>query len=109
MNCPTQQQAVESTPTLDAEWLRLEVLGRCLLESRSGRPPGSDTLDQLQSLQADVVQIRNGAFSPWRRLLRTLAMDLLACVIGPQAHPPLAWIYRDLISMAASTLMPAPY
>ncbi|MFC6671263.1 ATP-binding protein [Marinobacterium aestuariivivens] len=100
MNSPTPQQAVESTPTLDAEWLRLEVLGRCLLDSRSGRAPDSDTLKQLQNLQAQVVQLRNGPFSPWRRLLRTqappLAMDLLACVIGPQAHPPLAWIYRDL-------------
>jgi len=100
MNSPTPQQALQSSVTLDVEWQRLEALGRCLLDTRYGRDPDSGTLEHLQNLQSQVCTLRDGAFSPWRRLLRpqapALAMDLLACVVGPQAHPPLAWIYRDL-------------
>ena len=94
------RQSVENLPTLSAEWLRLEVLGRCLLASRVGRDPDAETLEQLQHLQTEVNALRKAKFSPWLRLLRPgaplLAFDLLACIIGPQAHPPLAWIYRDL-------------
>ena len=85
---------------IQAEWERIELLGRCLLCSRVGQEPEQEQINQLQHLQHRVEMVRRGEGSPWMRLptadLSPLALDVLACVFASEAQPKVGWLYQEL-------------
>ena len=85
---------------IQAEWERIELLGRCLLYSRIGKEPEQEQISQLQHLQHRVEMVRRGEGSPWMRLpiadLSPLALDVLACVFASEAQPKVGWLYQEL-------------
>lgn len=85
--------------TLSAEWQRIDVLGRCLINERQGRLVPEHVKLRLKSLQDIIGRIRKQ--SPWKDLiqtknLQTMDQDILACVIAPEAEPRLGWLYQEL-------------
>lgn len=85
---------------IQAEWERIELLGRCLLSSRLGKEPDQGLLSQLQYLQHRVEMVRQAERSPWMRLpvtdLSPLALDVLACIFVSEAQPKVGWLYQEL-------------
>ncbi len=88
------------TPTIQAEWQRLDVLARCLIGSKSGKTEDVELLNQLQQLQHQVEWLRNSSINPWQRLpthdLPPLALDVLAAVFVSEAQPRIGWLYQEL-------------
>jgi hypothetical protein len=91
---------------LRAEWQRVELLGRCLLQARAGKRPEPETLKQLKHLQRQVSQLRATESGPWARLpvegLSGLALDVLACVYAAEAQPQVGLMYQDLQGLSQS-------
>jgi hypothetical protein len=85
---------------LTAEWDRVDVLARCLLQSQSGKEPEPDLVHRLKRLQHQVDRLRGDAAGPWRRLpldgLPALAPALLACIYAPEVQPRIGWHYQAL-------------
>lgn len=88
-----------STDPLAAEWERVELLGHLLAESRQGRQPNPEVLARLQDLQRQVEQTRRegrGLSQATPHPLSFLELDVLACVMAPEAEPRLGWLFQTL-------------
>ena len=85
--------------TLAAEWLRVECLGECLQGVRQNQSIPEEQTDRLKNLQEGTMAARLES-DVWRDLsvqgLDMLEMDILACVLAPEAQPRLAWMYQTL-------------
>jgi len=83
----------------DAEWKRVELLARCLLENRSSDKTSPDLILELEAVHRLVLQQRQGD-SPWDRPvfhgLDDLALDVLACVYATEARPVVGLLFQDL-------------
>ena len=88
------------TPSIQVEWQRLDVLVRCLMDSRMGKTQNADLLDQLQQFQHQVELLRDSMASPWNKLpthdLPPLAFDVLAAIYVSDAQPRVGWLYQEL-------------
>ncbi|MEL6620009.1 MAG: ATP-binding protein [Pseudomonadota bacterium] len=84
---------------LDPEWDRIEALALCLVETRQGREPPEGLLTALQSLQAAVVDLRQGT-SQWHGLpldgLGMLEMDILSALAAVEVQPRVGWLFQTL-------------
>ncbi len=84
---------------LEAEWKRIELLARCLLESRGGKEPSEGLLAQLRESQHQVKFLRQEGNS-WNSLpvveLPELALDMLVAVYAPAVNPNVALLFQDL-------------
>ncbi len=88
-----------SPGSLSIEWDRIELLGHLLSESRQGRQGAPATLERLQKLQASVAQQRRqgqGLMSLTAKDLSPMELDVLACVLAPEAEPRLGWLFQNL-------------
>jgi hypothetical protein len=96
---PAAARPTPSLPGLEVEWQRLECLGECLLAARQGRPVEEALALRLEALQEAVVATRFQT-AAWQVLpvagLEMGEMDVLACVLAPEAQPRLAWLYQSL-------------
>ena len=93
--------------SLSSEWERIELLGHLLAESRHGRQAAPVLLERLQKLQGAVAQFRQqgqGLMSLAAKPLSPMELDVLACVLAPEAEPRLGWLFQNLQSGA-----PQPY
>jgi len=88
------------TPTIQAEWQRLDVLVSCLMGSKSGKAQDAELLNQLQHLQHQVEWLRSSSDNPWQQLptddLPPLALDVLAAIFVCEAQPRIGWLYQEL-------------
>lgn len=88
-----------STGSLSAEWERIELLGHLLAESRRGKQAAPALLERLQKLQQVVDQYRRqgqGLILLAPKPLSTMELDILACVLAPEAEPRLGWLFQTL-------------
>jgi hypothetical protein len=84
---------------LAAEWERIGLLGYLLNESRQGRQAPPDLLDRLKNLQGKIEQCRwdgQGLTKKVSLPLSSLELDVLACVLAPEADPRLGWLFQSL-------------
>ncbi|BBO89466.1 ATP-binding protein [Desulfosarcina ovata] len=84
---------------LTPEWERVELLGHLLAASRRGRPAPADLLDRLRTLQGRLEQDRRhgrGLCGAVPSPLSDLELDVLACVMAPEAEPRLGWLFQTL-------------
>jgi len=100
MNAPL---ATLERVSLDPEWLRIEVLCRCLLSARHNAEPGAKLLAELARLQAEVNALRAGN-NAWKadvvHGLAAAEMDILATVLAAEAQPKVAWHFQELLGGA---------
>ena len=85
--------------SLSAEWERLALLGHLLAESRQGRQVTPVLLERLQKLQGQVDHHRRqgqGLMSLVAKPLSSMELDVLACVLAPEAEPRLGWLFQNL-------------
>ena len=85
--------------SLAAEWQRIDILGRCLINNRRGQLIPESIKLRLKSLQEVVVSLRQTP--PWQVLIRDKKLDpvdqdILACVVAPLAEPRLGWMFQEL-------------
>lgn len=88
-----------SVEHLAVEWERIEVLGHLLSESRRDRQASQAALERLEQLQAQVEQQRRrgrGLVSLSPAALSSMELDVLACVLAPEAEPRLGWLFQHL-------------
>lgn len=88
-----------STSSLTVEWARIELLSHLLSESRQGRQAAPALLERLQKLQGEVEEQRRqgqGLVALAPNPLSTMEMDVLACVLAPEAEPRLGWLFQNL-------------
>jgi hypothetical protein len=84
---------------LSAEWERIGLLGYLLSESRQGHQAPPDLLDRIKNLQRQVEQCRWEGQGLTKRVsmpLSPMELDILACVIAPEAEPRLGWLFQTL-------------
>ena len=94
-----QQARKLSGGRLAPEWERVELLGHLLATSRRGRQAPSGLLERLQTLQWQVEKDRRegrGLCAAVPSPLSSLELDVLACVMAPEAEPRLAWLFQTL-------------
>jgi len=92
-------QNLALTQALNKEWERIELLAHLLVESRQGRQAASSVLERLQQVQLEVDQDRSqgrGLAGAAGLLLTVLELDILACVLAPEAEPRLGWLFQHL-------------
>ena len=86
-------------PGLAAEWERIELLGRCLAESRQGREASDESLSRLRALQGQVEHDRQVG-GTWQGVapvpLTPIECDVLACAVAPEAEPRIGWMFQNL-------------
>lgn len=85
--------------SLSIEWERIELLGHLLSESRQGRRAAPAVLERLQKLQGEVEEQRRlgqGLKSLAPAFLSPMELDVLACVLAPEAEPRLGWLFQNL-------------
>jgi ATPase family associated with various cellular activities (AAA) len=95
----TQQARKLSADRLASEWERVELLGHLLAASRQGRQAPSGLLERLRKLQRQVEKDRRegkGLCGAVPSPLNFLELDVLACVMAPEAEPRLAWLFQTL-------------
>ncbi|WP_020588516.1 ATP-binding protein [Desulfobacter curvatus] len=84
---------------LSREWKRIEILCLCLVESRAGRQPSPDLIQELKEIQHHIQCLRKEQVA-WSRAgaenLPDLALDLLAGIYAPALDPNVALLYQDL-------------
>ncbi len=88
-----------STSSMTVEWARIELLSHLLSESRQGRQAAPALLERLQKLQGEVEEQRRqgqGLVALAPNPLSTMEMDVLACVLAPEAEPRLGWLFQNL-------------
>lgn len=97
MNAPRLE--LPAACLLGPEWDRLHLLGYFASLSRQGQALGEEQVAQLRELQAQVDVLR-GPGGTWQRALGTLpdrlALDVLACVAGPELEPRFGWVVQQL-------------
>ncbi len=95
-----EPRAAIDTYELDLEWERVEVLAHCLTSTRRGENAGTPLLARLERLQKSVNELRESGLSAWTRLpgehLTSLDWDLLACIVAPEVHPRVGWLFQSL-------------
>jgi hypothetical protein len=84
---------------LDAEWRRLEILGAMAVAHRKGKPAAPESKTALRKAQALVDDARRNGL--WSQIalqlgLESLDLDVLACVLAPEAEPQLGWLFHEL-------------
>ncbi len=85
--------------SIDAEWQRIDILARCLIDSRAGKQPEQKLINELNQKQQRVNHLRAAVNNPWNNLateLSALAMDVLACVYVVEVYPRIGWLYQEL-------------
>jgi len=85
--------------SLAVEWERIELLAHLVTKSRQGRPPSQALLTSLQQLQGEVEENRRqgrGLVELALCHLNSTELDVLACVLAPEAEPRLGWIFQNL-------------
>ncbi len=92
---------------LACEWERIGLLAHILAGSRQGRQASQAELERLGMLQRQVEHFRCQG-GGWRVAapagLSPMELDVLACVVAPEAEPRLGWLFQSLQSGA-----PSPY
>jgi hypothetical protein len=91
---------------LDLEWQRVELLTRCLCRSRHGEEIDVSLLDRLAEAQRALEAVRrtDAVWGDLARGLSELELDVLACVLAPEARPSIAWTFESL-----QATRPQPY
>ena len=90
---------LELSQSLSREWERIELLAHLLIESRQGRQAANNVLERLKQVQVEVDQDRSqgkGLAGAAGILLTVLELDILACVLAPEAEPRLGWLFQNL-------------
>jgi hypothetical protein len=89
------------------EWERIGLLAHLVAESRQGRQATPEEVQRLSMLQSQVEKTRQRK-RLWERVapagIGALDLDVLACVIAPEAEPRLGWVFQSLQAGA-----PSPY
>lgn len=87
------------TQLLDAEWQRLQLLGYCAARARQGDTIADTELEQLETLQTQVEELRQPQ-GLWQTLLNIqlsgIEWDILVAALGPEMDPRLALTYQSL-------------
>ncbi|MEM9292171.1 MAG: ATP-binding protein [Acidobacteriota bacterium] len=96
----------EAPPPLDfrgVEWRRWELLASLLGQSRQGKEPSRELLDELGELHRQVDAARaQGLFIQaiadfgLQRPLEAVELDLLSAAAAAEAEPRLGWMFRSL-------------
>lgn len=89
------------------EWERIGLLADIVAGSRQGRQASEAELKRLSLLQreVEVSRCREGGWSLVAPAgLSPMELDVLACVVAPEAEPRLGWLFQSLQSGA-----PSPY
>lgn len=93
---------------LECEWNRIEILARCLLQSRADKSPNQSQIQQLEETQRQVEQGRQSTQTSWTRLplptLSALTLDVLATIYASEVRPQIGWMFQEL-----QPAYPSPY
>jgi hypothetical protein len=85
---------------LECEWHRIEILARCLLQSRTGKSPNESQIQQLEETQSKVEQGRQSTQTSWTRLplpaISPLTLDVLSAIYASEVRPQIGWIVQEL-------------
>ncbi len=89
------------------EWERIGILADIVAGCRQGRQASEAELERLGTLQRQVEASRRRE-GGWRVVtpagLSPMELDVLACVVAPEAEPRLGWLFQALQPGA-----PSPY
>jgi ATPase family associated with various cellular activities (AAA)/Winged helix domain, variant len=84
---------------LAAEWERIGLLAHVVAESRQGRQTSQEEMQRLSRLQLQVESARR-CERLWEKVapagICSLDLDVLACVLAPEAEPRLGWAFQSL-------------
>jgi len=92
------------------EWERIGLLAQILAGSRQGREASQGELERLRTLQrqVDTSRRQEGGWSVVAPAgLSAVELDVLACVVAPEAEPRLGWLFQTL-QAGAPTPYPTP-
>ncbi len=85
--------------SLEPEWRRVEILCRCLQQSRRDLTPDDALLTQLTQVQNEVNALRAAGTAWTGKALDGLGateLDILATVLASEAQPRVAWHFQEL-------------